>query len=57
MYMCNLLFDEALNARLKRCVESCGSIERLAVFKVPARFVARESLPRTVTGKIQKHRL
>lgn len=32
-YMCNMLFDEALNARLKRCVESCGSIERVAVFK------------------------
>ncbi|HVP29929.1 MAG TPA: AMP-binding protein [Myxococcota bacterium] len=30
---------------------------RLAVFKVPASFVALPSLPRTVTGKVQKHRL
>ncbi len=31
--------------------------ERLASFKVPQRFVAVEALPRTVTGKIQRHRL
>lgn len=31
--------------------------ERLAAFKVPADFVALEALPRTETGKIQKHRL
>jgi fatty-acyl-CoA synthase len=31
--------------------------ERLARFKVPRSFVAVEVLPRTVTGKIQKHRL
>lgn len=31
--------------------------ERLATFKVPHRFIALESLPRTVTGKVQKHRL
>jgi len=31
--------------------------ERLAAFKVPADFVAVEALPRTETGKIQKHRL
>jgi fatty-acyl-CoA synthase len=31
--------------------------ERLASFKVPRRFVAVEALPRTVTGKVQKHRL
>jgi len=31
--------------------------ERLATFKVPRRFVAVKSLPRTVTGKVQKHRL
>jgi fatty-acyl-CoA synthase len=31
--------------------------ERLAVFKVPAEFVAVPALPRTETGKIQKHRL
>ena len=32
-YICNLLFDDALNARLKRCVETCEPIERVAVFK------------------------
>ena len=31
--------------------------ERLATFKVPRTFVAVGSLPRTVTGKVQKHRL
>jgi fatty-acyl-CoA synthase len=31
--------------------------ERLASFKVPRRFVAVASLPKTVTGKVQKHRL
>ena len=31
--------------------------ERLATFKVPRTFVAVPSLPRTVTGKVQKHRL
>ncbi len=31
--------------------------ERLASFKLPKRFVAVERLPRTVTGKVQKHRL
>jgi fatty-acyl-CoA synthase len=31
--------------------------ERLATFKVPRRFVAVSSLPQTLTGKIQKHRL
>jgi fatty-acyl-CoA synthase len=31
--------------------------ERLAVFKLPREFVAVASLPRTETGKIQKHRL
>ena len=31
--------------------------ERLASFKVPRRWVAVETLPRTVTGKVQKHRL
>ncbi len=31
--------------------------ERLAVFKVPRQFVAEKELPRTVTGKVQKHRL
>jgi fatty-acyl-CoA synthase len=31
--------------------------ERLASFKVPHSFVAVASLPRTVTGKIQKHRI
>lgn len=31
--------------------------ERLATFKVPRSFVAVAALPRTVTGKIQKHRL
>jgi fatty-acyl-CoA synthase len=31
--------------------------ERLAAFKVPRSFVAVASLPRTVTGKVQKHLL
>jgi fatty-acyl-CoA synthase len=31
--------------------------ERLAAFKVPRSFVAVDALPRTVTGKVQKHRL
>jgi len=31
--------------------------ERLASFKIPQRFVAVSRLPRTETGKIQKHRL
>jgi fatty-acyl-CoA synthase len=31
--------------------------ERLATFKVPRTFIAVRSLPRTVTGKVQKHRL
>lgn len=31
--------------------------ERLAAFKVPHRFVTVDALPRTVTGKVQKHRL
>ena len=31
--------------------------ERLATFKIPQQFVAVDALPRTVTGKIQKHRL
>jgi fatty-acyl-CoA synthase len=31
--------------------------ERLAAYKIPRDFVAVEALPRTVTGKVQKHRL
>jgi len=31
--------------------------ERLAAFKLPREFVALASLPRTETGKVQKHRL
>jgi fatty-acyl-CoA synthase len=31
--------------------------ERLAAFKVPRRFVAVSALPRTASGKVQKHRL
>ena len=31
--------------------------ERLAGFKLPRDFVAVDSLPRTETGKVQKHRL
>ncbi|MDJ0865603.1 MAG: long-chain fatty acid--CoA ligase [Myxococcota bacterium] len=31
--------------------------ERLATFKVPRDFVAVEALPRTASGKVQKHRL
>jgi fatty-acyl-CoA synthase len=31
--------------------------ERLAGFKLPDRFLARETLPRTASGKIEKHRL
>jgi len=31
--------------------------ERLAAFKIPQRFIAVSSLPRTETGKVQKYRL
>jgi fatty-acyl-CoA synthase len=31
--------------------------ERLAAFKVPQHFVAVPELPRTASGKVQKHRL
>lgn len=31
-YICNLLFDETLNARLKQCVEGCPSIRTVALF-------------------------
>jgi fatty-acyl-CoA synthase len=31
--------------------------ERLAAFKVPRRFVAVAELPRTASGKVQKHKL
>ena len=31
--------------------------ERLAPFKIPRHFIVRDQLPRTVTGKIQKHRI
>jgi acyl-CoA synthetase (AMP-forming)/AMP-acid ligase II len=31
--------------------------ERLAAFKVPRRFVVVAELPRTASGKVQKHRL
>jgi fatty-acyl-CoA synthase len=31
--------------------------ERLARFKLPADFVALPALPRTESGKVQKHRL
>ena len=31
--------------------------ERLAAFKLPVRFLPLPSLPRTETGKVQKHRL
>lgn len=31
--------------------------DRLAAFKVPARFVFADALPRTAAGKVQKHRL
>ncbi|MGE4605710.1 MAG: AMP-binding protein [Myxococcota bacterium] len=37
-------------------LEAWGA-ERLARFKLPSRFVATESLPRTPSGKVQKHRL
>jgi len=36
---------------------TCFGRERLAVFKVPQRFVAVAELPRTASGKVQKHRL
>mmetsp|Transcript_20178 Transcript_20178/g.59969 ORF Transcript_20178/g.59969 Transcript_20178/m.59969 type:complete len:355 (+) Transcript_20178:66-1130(+) len=32
-YACNLLFGDELNGRLKRCVEGCSSIRRVAVLK------------------------
>ncbi|MBW2273706.1 MAG: long-chain fatty acid--CoA ligase [Deltaproteobacteria bacterium] len=31
--------------------------DRLASFKMPKRFIAAQSLPRTASGKVQKHRL
>ncbi len=31
--------------------------ERLAAFKLPREFVALRELPRTASGKVQKHRL
>jgi fatty-acyl-CoA synthase len=31
--------------------------ERLAVFKLPARFISLPALPRTATGKVQRHKL
>jgi acyl-CoA synthetase (AMP-forming)/AMP-acid ligase II len=31
--------------------------ERLAVFKLPSEFVSVPALPRTVSGKVQKHLL
>jgi len=31
--------------------------ERLATFKIPRRFVIEDDLPRTASGKIQKHKL
>jgi fatty-acyl-CoA synthase len=42
------LDEESLKAHLR---------ERLAHYKVPRRFVQLQSLPRTVTGKVQKFRL
>ena len=33
LYTCNLLFDEALNARLKQCVEACPSIRCVAAYQ------------------------
>ena len=33
LYTCNLLFDEALNARLKQCVECCPRIRCVASFR------------------------
>ena len=32
-YSCNILFDDALNARLKRCFEQCAPMRRVAVFR------------------------
>lgn len=32
-YTCNLLFDDALNARLKQRVEACPSLRRVAAFR------------------------
>ena len=32
-YTCNILFDDALNRRLKHCFEGCDSIRRVAAFK------------------------
>jgi len=33
-YTCNLLFDEALNARLKQCIEECPSIRCVAAYQL-----------------------
>jgi fatty-acyl-CoA synthase len=47
----------APGARLDPEALRAFAAERLARFKLPREFVALESLPRTVTGKVQKHRL
>lgn len=33
VYICNVLFDDVLNARLKRCVEACPTVQRVAAFR------------------------
>jgi fatty-acyl-CoA synthase len=38
-------------------LEEAWGRERLAVFKLPRVWVARDELPRTASGKVQKHLL
>jgi fatty-acyl-CoA synthase len=47
----------ATGARLDSDALRAFGRERLASFKVPSSFVAVPSLPRTASGKVQKHRL
>ena len=44
-------------ARLDEAALKKWGAERLADFKLPKRFHAVPELPRTETGKVQKHRL
>ena len=47
----------AAGARLDEDALRAWGSERLAGFKLPRRFIRVADLPRTASGKIQKHRL
>ncbi|MCG8588092.1 MAG: long-chain fatty acid--CoA ligase [Proteobacteria bacterium] len=47
----------APGTRLEPEALSAWARERLAKFKIPARYVETDALPRTATGKVQKHEL